>query len=312
MKRITAAIITIILISAPLMAATAVYDNSSAVAGKFLDLPAGAAAAGMGNAYINSSKDAYAAFWNPAGLSNMMREQKQWSMFFSHNVWIMDMMIDHLSIASYFPQYGVFAVNLAYFNAGPIERYNLDSGGLYVENGTYSPFSIMTGLAYSNRLDRDIDFGINLKYIYDDIDGSSAHAWAFDAGIKYFSPLKGLNFGITASNFAGTLNGFMLPKEISFAVSYSAEIHKYGIDAEYNIAGKVNNTPLHRIGLQVATPYLVIIRLGYQTDNSLVEEGFRNMTIGAGMDVDGRFIDFSYEPFGDIGNSFKLSIGGDF
>ncbi|MFP4465454.1 MAG: PorV/PorQ family protein [Candidatus Goldiibacteriota bacterium] len=312
MKKITAAITLFLLISTQLFAVTEIYDDSSTVAGKFLDLKAGAAAGGMGNAYINSSVDAGAAFWNPAGLSNMIKEDKEWSMFFSHNVWIMDMMIDHFSAASYFPEYGVFALSASYFNAGAIERYDIDGNGLYISSGTYSPYSLMTALAYSNHLDKDIDFGINLKYIYDNIDGSSAHAYAIDMGLRYFSPIDGLNFGLTASNFSGSLNGFILPKEMSFAVSYSTEIQKFGIDAEYNIIGKVNNYPLHRIGLQIAAPSVFTARFGYQTDNTLTENGFRNLTLGIGLDFDGRYIDFSYEPFGDIGNSFKLSIGGGF
>jgi hypothetical protein len=313
-------LITLLLLAAFIPALTAadvidVPDNSSGISGKFSTISIGAAAAGMGNAYLGASVDSVAIFWNPAGLANMKKKETEWNMFFSHNMWLMTTNIDNISVAKSFRNIGVFGAALSYFGTGDMESYDLDYASNPVNlNGTFSAYSVMASVAYANTLDRDIDFGIVMKYYYDCIAASPAHALAFDLGLRYFfSPLKGLSFNLAAKNFGGQLGGDTMDKEVSFGILYATEIEKWGLTAEYDLIGKVRNEALHRVGLEVKTPYYVTLRAGYFTDNNLIENGFRNVSFGAGVNVDQKYtIDFAFEPYGDLGNVYKTSFGADF
>jgi hypothetical protein len=293
------------------------FDNSGSVAAKYLDLGSGAAASGMGNAYIGVAVDAGSIFWNPAGLANMQRNDKNWNVYFSENIWllgVMDSMVSDIAAAKYIKKIGTFGLGITYYNAGKIERSGIDTLGNPVPSGeTYSPYALAVNAAYASILEEGINFAFNLKYLLDVIDGDAAHALAFDIGIRYYFPfLKDLSLNIVAKNFGGRLNKNMLAKEMSFAAAYMVAIGDFKITADYDVCGKISNYPLHRIGIEIKTPYIVTARAGYQMDNTTVTEGFKNFNFGLGLNFSDKYVDVSFEPYGDIGNTYKLSLGGDF
>jgi hypothetical protein len=312
MKKIIITAAVLLLVSSIGFSADTDMKNTSATTGRYLDLYAGAAGSAMGGAYIGSCDDASSVFWNPAGLASMKNTEKKWSMFFSHNVWLMDMMMDHLSAAGNFGKFGAAAFGIGYFNAGEMRKYEIDAENNYIEAGSFSPYAITASLSYSNTLEKNIDFGVTLKYILDTIDGSTISTGAFDLGLRYKSPLEGLFFNLLAKNFAGTLGGNILPKGITFGAFYTIDIYDYNLSAEYNLVGKVNNNAVHRAGISLKTPFLFTARAGYQTDNTGVTAGLKGLTCGVGLNIEEKFVDFSYEPYGELGNSFKVSLGGAF
>lgn len=291
------------------------FDNSSIVSAKYLDFGVSAAAAGMGNAYIGVVQNAESIYWNPAGLCKMQKNDKNWNLYFSHNVWFQDVMASDIAIAKHIKKIGVFAFGATYINAGSIQRSDIDSLGNPVlrNDETYSPYSLIFNIAYAGKLEEDLDAGINVKYILDNIDGNLSQTSAFDLGLRYSFPyLNGLSFNLISKNFGGRLNEFILTKEISFAVSYIFNLSDFIITLDWDIVGKVANNPLQRIGVQIETPFMFVIRAGYQTDNTTIDEGFKNFTLGFGIKLSDKYADFAYEPYGDIGNVYKVSFGGDF
>jgi opacity protein-like surface antigen len=316
MKKLSVIVVLIAAFSAAACAAVIdAPDNSSGVAGKYSTIGIGAAASGMGNAYLGASQDAVSIFWNPAGLSNMKRKETEWNMFFAHNMWLSNMNIDNISLAKSFKNIGVFAAALSYYSYDSMEAYGLDYAQNPVDlHQTFSAYAASASIAYSNTLDKDIDYGIVMKYFYDSIDVSSASALAFDLGLRYFfQPLKGLSFNLVAKNLGGELAGNSMDKEIAFGALYTAEIEKWTITADYDVVGKVRNTAIQRVGIEFKTPYYATLRAGYSTDNTLVENGFRNVSFGAGINVAQKYtVDFSFEPYGDLGNVYKASFGADF
>ncbi len=286
-----------------------VPQDVSSVSAKYLDIGVGAAAAGMGNAYQALAKDASSIFWNPAGLANMKREDDDWNIFFAHNVWLVDMSDDHIAVAKNTKPFGVFGFGVSYYNEGSIQKYGIDSSLNPINMGTtFTPFAFVGNIAYSNSMDKDIDYGVNIKYIYDNIDSDTLQTLAFDIGVKYFSPLPGLQFNIVATNFGGRFNDYVLAKELSFDTLYSLAIDKFKCNFDADVCGEVNVNPVFRVGVELVTPAILVIRAGYQTDNSDVTSGIRNITLGFGINVNKNCVDFSWEPYGELGNAFKLSL----
>jgi len=293
------------------------FDPAGSVAGKYLDLGSGAAASGMGNAYIGVAVDSGSIFWNPAGLANMQKNNKDWNVYFSENLWlvgVMDSTVSDVAVAKYIKKVGTFGLGVTYYNAGDIKRTGIDPlGNPFPINDTYSPYAVIVNAAYAGMLEEGIDFALNLKYLLDVIDGDAAMALAFDVGVRYHFPfLKDLVLNIIARDFGGSLNKNILAKQMSFAAAYTADIEGFRITADYDICGMVNNYPLHRLGIEIKTPYIITARAGYQMDNTTITEGFKNFNFGLGLNFADKYVDFSFEPYGDIGNTYKMSLGGDF
>jgi hypothetical protein len=291
-------------------------SDSASVAGKYLTLGVGAAAAGMGNAYTGSAQDAVAMFWNPAGMINMKTKDTQNSVFLAHNGWLMNSEVDNIAIARYFKNIGIFGFGLTYFNSGDMDRYDINAvSGEPIDLGTtFSNYALCTSLSYANSLDENINFGIVLKYISDYIDSSAATAFAFDLGLKYnVTPLKGLSLNVVARNFGGQFGTSVLSKELVFGVDYSFLIADWGINAEYDAVGKIKNNAVHRFGLEVKTPYTVVLRTGYYTDDTEIHDGFKNFTFGAGIKINKLYsLDISLSPYSTLGFAYQASIGADF
>jgi hypothetical protein len=315
MKRIIIIASALVLAYCSIFASLGVPDNSSVVSGLYSTIGVGAAASGMGNAYLGSAQDAVAIFWNPAGIENIQKEDNSYSLFFSHNQWLMSTIIESLSFATKVKDIGAFAVGFSYFNSGEMERYGIDEAGHPIDlNSTFSTYSFNGNISYSNKLDRDVDFGVTFKYYLDDMDGSVADAIAFDLGVRYFVPIvKGLSFDLVATNFGGEFNGYTMSKEVSFAALYKFAVADWGVNAEYDLVGRLNNIAVNRFGLEIKCPYLLILRAGYFTEDDAIDSGFKDISFGLGMVVNSKYnVDFSFEPYGELGNAFKLSFGADF
>ncbi len=313
MKKIIS-IISVLTLAACLSASSVEIKDSASVAAKYLDITAGAAGAGMGNAYLGASVDAEAVFWNPAGLNNMKRQDKDFSIYFSQNIWFMNSAMTHISAAKHVKKIGTFALGLAYFGAGEMDRSGITSAGDPIPmEGSFSPFGFIASVSYANNLDQDTDYGVTIKYLLDSVDGDGVHAALFDIGARYhFRPLSGLSFSLAAKNFGAAIAGKPAAKEVSIAALYAFAIEDFKFKVEYDACGKLSVPALHRAGLEVVFPYLFTARLGYQTDNTGATEGLKGFTAGIGVNIDRKKIDFAFEPYGEIGEAYKLSFGGDF
>ena len=64
-----------------------------------------------------------------------------------------------------------------------------------------------------------------------------------------------------------------------FAAAYSFDAADFHITADYDICGDIDNIPVQRAGVEIRTPYLLVLRAGYQTDNTTVS-GFKDITFG--------------------------------
>ncbi len=303
------------MISFSIYGSISVADQSSAVSGQYSTIGTGAAASGMGNAYMGMAQDAVAIFWNPAGIENISKEDTSYSLFFSHNQWLMSTIVDSFSVATNVKNIGAFAAGFSYFNSGEMERYTMTTQGEPIDmNSTFSTYAFNGNISYANHLDKDVDFGITMKYYLDVMDGSSLSTIAFDAGVRYFvSALKGLSINLVATNFGGEFDGYTISKEVTLAALYNFNIADWGFNAEYDLVGQLNNNAVNRIGLEVITPYLILLRAGYFTENDIIDSGFRDISFGAGLNINSKYnVDFSYEPYGELGNAYKLSFGAAF
>lgn len=165
-----------------LLGSQIVYSQSTAGA-LFLLIAPGARAGGMGEAQIAVADDAYASYWNPAG----MAFQTGYELSGMHVKWLPgladDMTYDFLAYRQNVKNVGSIGGHIIYLDAGTQTR--TDSEG-NVE-GTFSTYFTAGALSYSALLTNTSSIGINAKILYQHLADRSVgteqgNPWSTDFG----------------------------------------------------------------------------------------------------------------------------------
>ena len=138
------------------------YGQSEAGA-IFLLISPGARAGGMGEAQVAVANDAYASFWNPAGLAFLKGSE----MALMHVNWLPnladDMYYEFFAYRKHFPYLGTLGGHLIYLNLGEQIRMG-ESPDDYL--GTFTSYMMAFTLSYSSLLTPKSSLGINAKVSY--------------------------------------------------------------------------------------------------------------------------------------------------
>ena len=156
MKRIFSIVMALLLLSSlPL--------NAQGEAGSiFLLISPGARAGGMGEAQVAVANDAYASYWNPAGLAF----QEGSELAIMHVNWLPnladDMYYEFLGFRKQFPTLGTLGGHLIYLNLG--EQVRMDEYAQY--QGKFTSYMMAAAVSYSSKLSSSSPFGLNAKISY--------------------------------------------------------------------------------------------------------------------------------------------------
>jgi type IX secretion system protein PorV len=162
----------------------------------FLEIPVGAAAIGMGGAFVSIANDATSLYWNPAGSAALVQNQ----FVAVHTGWIAGTRFD----------FGGFVLPLGGFGTLGASFTSLSMDDMKVRTveqpeGTGEFFSagdMAAGISYSRRLTDRFGIGFTVKYIRQSIWHESAEAFALDAGTTFKTDLfGGMTIGATLTNF---------------------------------------------------------------------------------------------------------------
>ncbi|MBC8479185.1 MAG: PorV/PorQ family protein, partial [FCB group bacterium] len=202
---------------------------------KWLSIPVGARAAGMGSAYTSASGDLNSMFWNPAGLTNV----SPYGISFSNVEWIAGINHSALTAGYDLGQSGVLAFQFLSVDYGDlIGTIRADNNNGYIETGNFSPQGKIFGIGYGRRISAKFSFGAVLKYCYEDLGtayisesmddepekvDATLSIPAFDVGTLFFPGYKDLRLGMTLQNFSQEKSyideSFPLPLTFKFGLS---------------------------------------------------------------------------------------------
>ncbi len=208
---------------------------------KFLSLSVDARAAAMGDA-VTAMDGTYASlFYNPAGMAGQTTflsagaGQVQHIADITYNV-------AGLSFAPRDGRYGVVGLTLQHVDYGSfLETIRANNEVGYVELGSFKPTAFAVGVGYARALSDRFSIGGHVKYAHldlgspvdrrsgsgglDRIDASEG-TLAYDFGMRYKTPLRGLNFAVTARNFSSEVTfveeSFQLPLTLRIGFSIDA------------------------------------------------------------------------------------------
>lgn len=189
-----------------LLSISSLLNAQSEAGSVFLLISPGARAGGMGEAQVAVANDAYASYWNPAGLAY----QEGSELAFMHVNWLPnladDMYYEFLGYRKSFPNLGTIGGHLIYLNLG--EQVRMDEYAQY--QGKFTSYMMAGAISYSQKINETSSFGLNAKLSYQHLvelgtgsekgKGTSID-FGFDVGyMKKGWLLPTLDLGITMTN----------------------------------------------------------------------------------------------------------------
>ncbi len=185
-------LIGLLLLTLPSVAFSQGASKVATTGAQFLKMEPGSRAMGMGGAYGAIANDASAIWWNPAGMSRLDKNE----VMFMHANWLAGINYDYFAAVARFGDNAVGA-SVTSLNYGQMEVTTVQQ-----PDGTgqmFTPTSFALTVGFSRKVSENFSFGVNGKYVNDQIKNSSASAFAFDVGTLYDVGI--LSIGAAVSNF---------------------------------------------------------------------------------------------------------------
>lgn len=277
------------------------YAGEVGTAGSaFLKIPIDARAIGMGEAYTALSDGASSLFWNPAGLSRV----KFFDVSLMHNVWLLETAQEYGAIAYTKQGLGSFGISVNYFGSGSI--MGMDEKGIPTGNFTASDIAI--GAGYAKKIKEVISLGGQVKFLSEKNERENGTSFAVDFGGLYETSISGLKVGGGIFNLGGEMKlvtqGYSLPLTVRFGSSYTFSRLPLILALDVGISNEGN--PMFSAGGEYVFGKILSLRTGYKTASNL--HGFSGMRAGVGVRYKGIGLDYAFAPYGELGNSHRISV----
>lgn len=275
----------------------------------YLKVDVGARAVGMGGVQFGAEEDGFGAFYNPAFLSDL----KQQEIGFMHNKYFQDLSQEVLVYAGPTERHGTFAGAMNYFGYGSIQGY--DVGGS--PTGDISASDLMVEAGWGKRwekflgseLFRDLATGVSVKGLRKTLADETAMGEAVDIGFSY--PVHTGSFsGMRIAGVVQNLGPGMkfegeespLPRVMRIGAAYPLWGKTVTLAADAVVSG--NDPAYASAGLEYRLLKMFAIRFGYKGSKDLD----KNLTYGVGFE-NARFrLDYAFVPFGDLGDTHRISV----
>ncbi len=242
----------------------------------FLGVFPGARYAAMGGALTGLPKETDTVFFSPSGLCSLQGT----FLNFSHTEYFAGSRYETLSAIWQTGDSTAVGFSAIYLWTGTQERR--DSFG--VSGGTFSPFQAVPILSIAKGVSKTAAVGLNMKFPYENLDGSSALHVLYDIS-GFMSISDNLSFGACLVN-AGTYRD--LPELVRAGIGLSFSGLKADVDVEVRNSG----SPVYSSGISVKPQEFLALMLGYRYDTA-AQYGLLNC-ISFGLELNISIFSLSY------------------
>jgi hypothetical protein len=268
----------------------------------FLKLPKNAVQASLGSM---SSFGQNSVVQNPASLVLV----KKYNIQATHALHFQEVTYNTFCFSSPIKKYG-FSIMYYGLDYGKMDRVIELGDGDYKKTGSFSAGDRCVQINVGQPISESICLGAGIKYINQDIDSSSLSSVATDFSVLYLSTaywsvsggLENIGFGVEGYNLPSSAYiGYRNSLADSFDVGFELKAFFDGI-MQLKSAIELNNNQRF------------FLRLGYilqlnNSNKSLGEWYKRNLSLGFGINIKETVsVDYSWLPFGDLGNTNIVSL----
>lgn len=270
----------------------------------FLKIDAGARPAALGGAYTAMADDVNALYYNPGGLPLMTRRE----MGATHAQWLLGSKFDAVGFAQP-TRMGVFGLGLARLGTGSQEARDADGRLQGSLDAADTAYTLGFGRAVAGRT----SLGASVKYLESRIGSDRASAFALDLGVMRRFGAAPLTLGFSVLNLGRGIRFLDQVDPLPLTVSLGGA---YRLAGALNLAMDLRHEPYaRRSDVGIGTEYAVLgrlaLRAGYATSApaGAMDSSFAGLGGGLGLRLGDYRADYTFTPFGLLGNVQRLSLG---
>ncbi len=285
--------------------------SSGTGAFSFLNIPAGARATGMGQAFVSVPNDVQGLAYNPACLATMAASQAS----FQHLSYV-DSITQEEASYGHAGRHERFSwgASANYLRVGDITRTvaTLQPGGDgFTETGRFSTYDMALGVSGAGPVTDDLLVGTTLKLLRESLADASSNGGAADFGVIYQANDERswnlgaslLNLGI-ASKFADA--AVKLPWTFRAGIS-GQPFAQWLLSTDF--VKRQDTSGEFDVGAEVTPRKMFSLRLGYRYALTRPDLGsLSDFTAGIGMRFGTMSLDYAFVPLGDLGLTHRVSL----
>jgi hypothetical protein len=305
MKTTTMKIMTLAAIV--LLAASASHAAGVGTAGAdFLNIGVGARQLAMGSAAaaVDTDLDANVVNWNPGALGFIEHA----NVTASYNSLFQDENQGFVAYASPLGQNGgVWAAHINYLMVSNIEARTTDTEN---PDSKFTDQNYALAGSYGHKLGDNLSVGGTVKYVREYLPGLSANAMAIDGGALYRTPIAGLTAGASFKNLGNNIGPDPMPLTMDGGLAYKLLGDKLVLASDFDWLA-IEKTTYASLGAEWWLNKALALRGGYQFGHGAdqLQSSMVGMGVGLGLRVQGFALDYAFLPYGDLGNTHRITIG---
>ena len=308
---------TKLLLLAVFTCVTGSFAGEATSAFEFLRTDFNPRTAAMGNAYTTARGDVGSILINPAGVAFNQTNQYM----FNFTNYLLDINGGMLAYSHEIENIGVISGSIVYMDYGSFKETN-EFGK---EIGDFSSADLELVVSWADQFEKGFSYGINLKYIFSQIQDFNASAIALDLGLIWDAPFQeDLFFGLAIQNIGSNIEKYIKTQEdLPFNIRFGVSKKLAHLPLEISVSNtEVNNVSSFSdffdrlsLGGEFTISESVRLRIGY--DNRLhsdlkarEESDFGGLSGGIGINVDTFRFDYSYSNYNLLGNTHRFGFSG--
>ncbi len=286
---------------------------------EFLKIGVGARANAMGESFAAVDNDAYALFYNPAGITQFDKTE----IAIAHSTWFIGLQHDFIGAVYHLDKQNSFGISVISLQSDdmPVTTEVQPTGtGAYFKYG-----DLAVAATYARRMTDRFSFGVTAKFINETLAELSLRGFLVDLGTYYWTGVGTTRFAVSVSNFGGQLapsgsvqlvDGTTVSKfqsfspptifRIGFAFEpYQDKTNKLTASAQLN--HPADNSENISLGAEYSYGAALFLRGGYKIG---VDE--QSYSAGAGVRIDAGFgaiyFDYAFTPYQRLGDVHRFSL----
>ncbi|MBI4052350.1 MAG: PorV/PorQ family protein [Elusimicrobia bacterium] len=283
----------------------------------------GARPIAMGEAFTAVADDVNAVYWNPAGLAGQkfasigaMHQESFQSLRHQFAGYVQPTLSSQLSTPNYKSAWGLGFISM--FVPSDLERRsglneNDVLNPLSSSEGSFGAYDLALSGSYSRLWAGNHALGGTLKLIRQVIDKDSAHSFAADMGWQWRGVIPDLSLGAVVQNLGpGVKFGTRFPLPVTFkaGAAYRVPRFRFPTQIALDLYLPRDNYPIFAFGFESKIIEFLSLRAGYRYrwyGNPLGT--LSGLRAGVGFEYQSFNMDYAFAPFGDLGNSHRISVG---
>ena len=301
-------IIVLILACMPVVADNAdIHENAGTRAMTFLKIGVGAEAMSMGESQVAATDDLYASYWNPAGLARLQQPQ----LALMHNEWFAGINHEFVGFALPLKGAGTLGASASFLSFGELQGRDRDGN----ETTIFRPYDVALILSYARGFGSSLAFGVNAKFLREQIADESGTGIAFDFGGLYNFPETPLSLGFNAQHVGPRVKfveeAFGLPFTFRLGAAYRLWNDAFILTTD--IIRPSDNDIAIGVGAGYTIGNILQLRTGYKYKIGGNDLGaISGLTGGFGLTLLRFQIDYALVPFGVLGLTHRFSLVANF